>query len=166
MEPAKFKPFSRTHIAREDFEGAAKFIDAARRYTIATIEYEALLHAAIIAYARPFSGNERGSDPPSDAKIDPALVALLGADLALHERILHVRNKMIAHAEVAANPVAIVAVKSNFDVSAGFVTQSRRWHILDEQIDLDVFHRIAKAMSQQCINRQFDIALDHLGFRA
>jgi hypothetical protein len=166
MEPARFKTFSRTHIASEDFKSAARFIDAARRYTVATTEYEALLHAAIIAYARPFSCNELAPDSPSDPRIDPALVQLSGADLALHNRVIHMRNKMIAHAEFAQNPVALVPVKPSFGIAAGFVTQSRRWHVVEEQIDLDAFQRIADAMHQRCINHTFDVVLRHLGYFA
>jgi hypothetical protein len=166
MEPAKFKTFSRTHIASEDFKSVARFIEAARRYTVATTEYEALLHAAIIAYARPFSCNEQGADPPSDPRIDPALVALLGADLALHDRIIHMRNKMVAHADFAQNPVALVPIKPSFDIESGMQTLSLRWHVVEEQIDLDAFKRIVDAMYDQCIKHNFDLLLRHLGFRA
>lgn len=164
MEPAKLKTFTRTHISGEDFKSAARFIDAARRYTVATTEYEALMHAAIIAYARPFSGNEQGADPPSDPKIDPALVALGGTDRALHDRIIHMRNKVVAHAESAQNPVALLPIKPDGFIASGFATQSRRWHVVEEQIDLDAFQRIADAMHQRCINHTFEIVLRDLGY--
>jgi len=162
MEPAKFKAFSRAHIANEDFESVARFIDAARRYTTATTEYEALLHAAIIAYARPFSCNELAPDSPADPRIDIALVKLLGADLALHNRIITMRNKMVAHAEFAQNPVILIPIKPSFDVEAGMATESRRWRVVEEKIDLDAFQRIANAMHEQCIHHTFEIVLRHL----
>jgi hypothetical protein len=95
MEPAKVKTVTRTQISGDDFRDAKSFINAARRHVVGTIEYEGLMHAAIIAYARPFSGNERGRDPPSDPKLDPAVVALDGEDRKLHDRIITLRNKVV-----------------------------------------------------------------------
>jgi hypothetical protein len=66
--------FRRTHISQHDFTRAGEFIAAARNYDVATLEHEALLIAAIIYYARPFSGNEKNKKgekpPPSDPELD------------------------------------------------------------------------------------------------
>ncbi len=150
MEPAKLKTVTRTQISGDDFRCAKKFINAVRGYAVGTTEYEALMHAAIIAYARPFSGNERGTDPPSDPKLDPALVAFEGADRALHDRIISLRNRVVAHAESAQNPVELLPMKSDATIADGFSTQSQRWDVVNELIDLDAFHRIADAMCRRC----------------
>lgn len=157
MEPAKAKTVKRTQISRDDFADAKRFIDAARKNASDSIEYEALVQAAIIAYARPFSGNERGQDSPSDRNLDPAVVALDGEDRILHDRIITLRNKAVAHAASVNNPVEILPLKSEATITDGFSTQSHRWSAAREQIDLDAFHRIADAMVYRCTDHLLDI---------
>jgi hypothetical protein len=156
MEHAKAKTVRRTQISDGDFRCAMEFIDAARRRPIDTIEYEALMHAAIIAYARPFSLNEKSDDALSDPRLNIALVAFDGADRTLHHRIIALRNKVVAHAESAQNPVEILAMKSDATIADGFSTHSQRWDVVNEQIDLDAFHRIADAMCRRCTDQMLD----------
>src|ERR1700682_6106044 len=59
MTDATKRRFNRTHISRRDFAKSIDFIAAATKYELNSPEYEGLLLAAIICYARPFSGNEQ-----------------------------------------------------------------------------------------------------------
>jgi hypothetical protein len=149
--------FNRAHISRRDFKKAIGFIGAAMKHDPASIEYEALMVSAIVYYARPFSGNERGKTPPSDPYLEVDVAQLLGDDdFRLHDRIVKMRNKAVAHSEFDKYPVQIMAVpEPNSD--AGFTASSQSWHVLNERIDLDVFKRIAEALHQKCLNLCFDL---------
>jgi hypothetical protein len=148
--------FNRAHISRRDFKKAIGFIEAAMKHDLASIEYEALMISAIVYYARPFSGNERGKEPPSDSNLMIEVKQLLGEDSDLHDRIVSMRNKAVAHSEFGKYPVRIMAVpEPNSD--AGFAASSRSWHVLNERIDLEAFKRIAEALHQKCLNLCFDL---------
>jgi hypothetical protein len=88
---------------------AMAFIEAAHRHSESTIEYEALLLAAIIHYARPFTNNEGPGNAPREAQrltgVD--VNAVLDGDPALidlHNRIVRLRMKAVAHSESSFNP--------------------------------------------------------------
>jgi hypothetical protein len=158
VDPAATKRrFNRTHISRRDFAKAIAFIDAAANHVINTPEYEALLLSAIICYARPFSGNERGNPAPSDTKLIVDVEGLFGEDFKLHKRMIEVRNKAVAHAEFAYYPVQLLATDSDPDIGRGFASSSQSWHVLNEHIDLIAFRRVAEALHQKCLNNMFDI---------
>jgi hypothetical protein len=85
----------------------------------------------------------------------------LGADYELHKRILRMRHKVVAHAESEHYPVSMLppTVGEPGMRSAGFV--SRTWHPVNEQIDLEAFARIAKAMGWKCRTVLFDATRGH-----
>jgi hypothetical protein len=153
---ATTRRFNRTHISRRDFAKAIAFIDRAATHVINTPEYEAQLLSAIIYYARPFSGNERGSSPPSDSRLVVDIEYLLGEDLELHKRMIEVRNKAIAHAEFAYYPVQLLPRDSDPEIGRCFASSSQSWHVLNEHIDLAAFRRMAEALHQKCLNNLFD----------
>jgi hypothetical protein len=156
VDPDITRRFNRVHISRRDFKKAIGFIEAAMKHELASIEYEALLISAIVYYARPFSGNERGKAPPSDPVLVLDVKQLLGGDADLHDRILAMRNKAVAHSEFGKYPVRIMAVpEPNSD--AGFAASSQSWHVLNERIDLAAFKQIAEALHQKCLNLCFDL---------
>lgn len=156
VDPDVTRRFNRAHISKRDFKKAIGFIEAAMRHDLASIEYEALLISAIVNYARPFSGNERGKAPISAPVLVVNVKEILGEDSDLHDRIVTMRNKAVAHSEFGKYPVRIMAVpEPNSD--AGFAASSRSWHVLNERIDLDVFKRIAEALHQKCLNLCFDL---------
>jgi hypothetical protein len=109
--------------------------------------------AAIICYARPFTLNERPEKGKPLPAADPSLEevdirALLGVNANLHEHILILRNRAVAHSEAEFNPMQL-------DDSM-FV--SRPWHPLHEGIDLAVFGQIAGKLHQHCLNRKADLS--------
>jgi hypothetical protein len=157
MSDATKRRFRRTHISRRDFAKSIGFIDAAAKHDLSAPEYEALLLAAIISYARPFSGNEQGKLPPSDSRLEVDVSQLLGSDFALHERLIEVRNKAVAHSESAYYPVELLPSVPDGEGVRGFASVSQNWHVLNEHIDLVVFKRVAETLHQKCINNLFDI---------
>jgi hypothetical protein len=106
-------------------------------------------------YARPFSSNERGKNPPADSRLATDLVPFEGAQRALHDQIIEARNKAVAHAESVNNPLQPVTTNV---LATGFVTAGRRWHVVNLQVDLDAFEAIAQVMRQLCLNQQLGLA--------
>jgi len=149
----------RAHISLRDFEDAARFIEAAKRHDLASDEHEGLLLAALIHYARPFSRNEVDPNAAADVRLEirggvDAVLKTAG-ELTLHQRIINLRNKAVAHAESEFNPMKILP-KPPRDPAAGvtyLMTSSRRWHAVQENIDLDEFGRIVEAMRAYCMER-------------
>jgi hypothetical protein len=137
--------FRRTHISKHDFRRAGEFVRAAREHEISTIEHEALLIAAIIYYARPFSGNEKDRKkhqppPPSDARLHESLANFEeGEDQILHDRIVKLRHKAVAHAEFGNYPVMLMGEEQRTIVSSA-------WHVIAEQLDLARLKKIANDM--------------------
>jgi hypothetical protein len=145
------KTLRRVYLSTWDFEQARDFIDAALKHDEATLEYRALLLSAIICYARPFSRNEIGKDPAADPKLRGVDVpAVLEADFTLHETIVRLRNIAVAHSASEVNPSERVPTPPGRPGSYGIVFSARRWHPVDEQIDLEAFRRIAETMLRKC----------------
>lgn len=143
----------RAHISEKDFKQALRFIDAALVVNISTVEHEALVIAAIISYARPFTLNERPQKgkplPAADASLEGIdLRALLGVDADLHERIVELRMKAVAHSEAEFNPM-------RFD---GMVFVSRPWHPVGAGIDLAAFRDMTAKLHQHCLNQKADLS--------
>ena len=157
MDAETFKRFHRTQISHDDFEDVVLFIRAARNHFRESPEFEALLIAAIIAYARPFSGNERGRNPPVDSRLAAHLVPFVGIQRELHERIINARNQAVAHAEAIHYPVE--QVPPSEPGTTYLTTTSSPWHVVkDLNPDLDAFEAIAKEMRQRCAIEQFNMA--------
>jgi hypothetical protein len=147
----------RTHISVHDFETAAKFAKAAKGYPASAVEYEALVEAAVIRYARPFSSNEKPGKGKADARlrVNAADILTSQADMDLHKRVITLRNKMVAHAESEFYPTTLLDPVGASRAS-GFAVASKRWHILEEDIDLDALARIADVMRHACLNQMLD----------
>jgi hypothetical protein len=160
MDAAQRKTLNRTHIAKRDFKRAGEFIEAAQRHDISSLEYEALMLAAVIYYARPFSNNEALSDknPPSDRRLKVDAAALLGVDHELHEHILHLRNKAVAHSESKYYYLRIFRSADPSLRGRQIAIKSGHWHPFNEQIDLVAFQRIAHALRTYCRLGRFVLA--------
>jgi hypothetical protein len=129
-------------------------IKAARRHQSDTLEHQALLIAAIIMYSRPFSANEKEKIAAAESRLDEGLVPFKGEKRHLHDRIIKLRNKTVAHAESTAYPV--VYVPSN--QKSKFATVSRRSSIVSPEVDLNTFAAIAFEMMACCVNDSLDLA--------
>jgi hypothetical protein len=117
---------------------------------------EALLRCAIICYARPYSGNEKEAHAAAESNlkgvIDPKAV-LDAAGLALHDRIMNLRNKVVAHSESEFNQANFTDPKAHgFDPATCFLSfESRRWTARHEGIDLGAFEQMAREMRLACL---------------
>lgn len=101
------KTIHRLSITTHDLgqDGCRKFIEELSQYKYGSIVYEALLIAAIIFYARPFSGNERDQNSNADSKVDEkVLQGLTSEEHEMHKILLMLRNKAIAHSEWTHHP--------------------------------------------------------------
>lgn len=142
----------RIHLSAHDFESAGNFIQEARRFKPSDLAYEALLESAVTRYARPFSANERGQ-AKADARLDFDVSTVLADpdDVDLHDHIIRIRNKMVAHAESQFFPSQIL--NPTAPGGTGYSVVSTRWNIIQESLNLDAFGRIAAAMRLACLNR-------------
>ena len=82
---------------------------------------ESLLLSSIVSYARPFSHNEKDEAAEADPKITgDVLEGLSEEELALHKKLIKLRNKAIAHSEWIMNPTHLsengVFLGSEFNV--------------------------------------------------
>jgi hypothetical protein len=150
----------RVLLSKEEFKRATDFIAAARRHDVTSIEHEALLHSAIIFYARPFFNNERGRKASKGAQqlVGIDIEAVLGDDIELHEHIETLRAKVVAHPEAAYNPSQHIPLTIGNADSRGFAFSRRSWYVVNENLDLDAFARTAKAMNHACASHVFNLA--------
>lgn len=134
----------RARISGNDMHQAVAFIDAALALDEATekppgheIARLALEVAAIVYYARPFTGNERTKKtkraPPKGAprlgKVDigpPSKVLGTKEARALHRDALAIRHKIVAHAASRYFPVRIVKafLPDNVEITGDFAIKS------------------------------------------
>ena len=104
------KVFNRLTISRYDFKKCKAFLGklTSNNFRSGSIEFEALLISAIIAYSRPFSGNESSNNAKAASRVDKAILRELTKDeLEFHEKIIKLRNKAIAHIEWENSPTGI-----------------------------------------------------------
>ena len=102
------KTINRLTISTHDWEHCLKFLQELSNHAYGSTTYEALLIAAVIFYIRPFSGNERGKDASADSKVDDkVLEGLTDEECKLHETLLTLRMKAIAHSEWTYHPTRV-----------------------------------------------------------
>jgi len=92
-----------------DLENCLRFLDELKNHTYGSTPYEALLIAAVVFYARPFSQNEKkGSLHPSEPRVPESVLSRLSQDeITFHESVVTLRNKAIAHAEWSHHPAGV-----------------------------------------------------------
>ena len=143
---------SRTRISLDDFAEAAEYLQAMRGGQ-STVVKRALLIAAIIAYARPFSNNEdsRGNRATPILKARPSKL-LTAREQDLHGKLLILRNEALAHSQYDRK-----AIKRLSCSSGGFIMQGRPFDILSESIDYTTFESICSRMKRHCVDQLFDL---------
>ncbi len=152
----------RVKLSLDDFRRAGECVKAARLHPESSIEYEALLHGAILFYARPYSNNEvPKSKLPEEAKKLTGLdiATILGEHAALHARVIMLRNKVVAHAEAEFFP----ATRSEFNLgnqyTQGLSMECTTWHVAEEQLNLEIFELIASKMADATLNHLFNVGI-------
>jgi hypothetical protein len=121
------KTMHRASIAALDLIECARFADAALklerpdRGQLGDVTYNALVCAALVYYARPFSGNEHPNPKKRPRRAADRAVVLSPHYLRklvpsagrrrLHRVAIRLRNKMVAHAESRFFPLEMVGPK-------------------------------------------------------
>jgi hypothetical protein len=149
MQPEIEKRFRRSHISAYDFDRAIDFIKEAHKHKPRSIIYEALMIGAIIYYGRPFSTNERKADALSNARIEKELWDFEDPqEQAFHDRIILLRNKVVAHAEYGPGMYTTNVV--SVDPTGQTSILSNVWRASHEWFDLFKFERVATEMRARC----------------
>ncbi|MBZ5560708.1 MAG: hypothetical protein LAO77_25930 [Acidobacteriia bacterium] len=144
--------FNRHSIAAVDFEKAIEFATAAQKHPANSVEYEALLFAAVVCYVRPFSSNEQSSDAPAASRLSAAAIdGLSEPERQLHDKCCVLRNKALAHSEFALNPTRL-------DSATG-VAMSRPSSLLTPPFDLVGFIGLAETLRVLCQRNRAEYVL-------
>lgn len=134
---------NRYSIALRDFEKAKEYICAAKKQLPSSLEYEALLFAAIVSYYRPFSPNEKSQSAKATSQLHIKDFGFLNnSQSILHQKYRELRNKALAHSEFELNPT-----KFNSDRK---VFSSQPFSLLNEALDLEVFDSTLTQFIELC----------------
>lgn len=145
--------FCRATISERDFEEAEGYLVEYPDST-SIMARKAFLVAAIIAYGRPFTNNEQSSDSKASAKVSLINGHLLtDQEKRMHESLLKLRNKAIAHSEFEYNPVDLGEVAVN-----GISFRADSFEILNEGIDVNAFLVLVRKRKKQAMDTGFETA--------
>jgi len=153
----------RVKLSFDDFKRVGEFLKAARAHPPSSIEYEALLHSAILFYARPFTKNaRRKSKLPDAAKQLTGLniKAILEKDIRYHQKIRKLRDQVVAHADAEFFPATKTEFKLGNQYTQGFSMDCTTWRVADEQLDLEIFELIASKMADATQNHLFNVGVE------
>src|SRR3546814_2517582 len=121
------RQFNRAYISMRDMDRCIESLECAAS-ALESKDYKAaraLITAAVVCYARPFSGNI--DHPRAIAHPSFKLSTLSPEERALHKHVLELRNKVIAHSDAERNPVRL-----NSSSSTGWVAGSKIYDPLAE----------------------------------
>ena len=127
--------FNRAHISAKDFQDAHGYLKHLSQADSDLIR-SALLTSAVVAFARPFTQNERGAAKSNATpSVSSAILrGLLPQELELHARVLYLRHQAVAHSSFSTRPLTQLTVWEH-----GFGVESVPFDILNEQLDVDLF---------------------------
>lgn len=165
MAPSSNPTANRLALLAKDAELALEYLEAlaATRGRTPEIDprgilHSALMHAAIVVYARSFKRNQ-GSSGVADERADLGqLQVSQDSDLmALHSRIIHARDTMIAHSDWDKRR-SVVLDKQRVEGGESFsvlraTTMTQGWEGIDER----AFRRLAGLVREQAERRAFDL---------
>ena len=117
----------------------------------------ALLIAAIVSYCRPFTTNY---GPGALRKLDIAdyLKADHSSDrplLELHQVLMHLRDKVVAHSDFDVQPVTLGA-----RTTTGFTFDRLKVDVLMAPISIDDFRRLCSIVQSRCTDEMHRLAND------
>ncbi|WP_128003582.1 hypothetical protein [Piscinibacter defluvii] len=136
----------RAQIARlilsiNDFEEALGYLYAKPAEDAVAIR-RALLSAAIVAYARPFTQNEADRSTKATSTVALKVKRVLSVEqLQLHNQLLDYRSRAIAHAEHALRPVHYAPLKHPI-----YVAGHQVFDVLAQPIDRPLFAANCEAL--------------------
>jgi len=136
----------RAQIARlilsiNDFEEALSYLFAKPAKDAVAIR-RALLSAAIVAYARPFTQNEADKSTKATSMVALKVKRVLSVEqLHLHDRLLEYRNRAIAHAEHELRPVQYAPLQH-----PAYLAGHHVFDVLTQPIDRTLFASNCEAL--------------------
>lgn len=144
--------FTRAHISARDFNEAREYLQVLRGRRLVSIQ-RALLFSAIVAYARPFTQNERTPTPSTTSQLGVKLnKELTKPELALHDKLVALRNQALAHSEYTQK-----AVRRVMGTPTGFVVQAKLFDVLSEPIDRKLFGELCHKMALFCSRKMMEL---------
>ena len=136
---------ARMILSLNDFEEALSYLYA-KPAANATVVRRALLTSAIVAYARPFSENERGQRSQATAMVALRPKKLLTPEqLSLHNCLLDIRNRAIAHSTSEVRPVIHKVIRPAGSMSGHFV-----FDVMTQSIDRPLFASLCDVLHGAC----------------
>jgi hypothetical protein len=137
--------FARLHISQHDFEEAEEYLDELARQASA-VARRALLTAAVIAYARPFTQNESSSGGKATPQVPGRMLRdFTTSERKLHSRLLDLRSKAVAHSTYASRPIKKVTV-----MQSGFSVEGSYFDLLSEGLDRTLFQAMSRKLRIAC----------------
>lgn len=95
----------RARLSSDDFAEAADYL-AVISTAADDVHRRALLTAAVVAYARPFTNNSSGVEVNATPQLSVRLSKLFSQqEQQLHDELLALRNEVVAHTEYKRKPV-------------------------------------------------------------
>ena len=151
--------FRRFHLSERDFKEADEYlISAQQRHSL--VVRRALLTAATIAYSRPFTKNEQGDEVWATSKIALKLSKILtDTEHGLHEQLLNIRNKALAHSEFSLRPHDLRITSEH-----GYAVSGTHFDIVDECMDTNTFQVICRKLASASQSKKSELsrAIYHL----
>lgn len=147
------RQFHRLLISKKDMEKAIAYLSAAAKtHTAGDSDATAgLIAAAIVAYARPFSGNRNHArvtpNPPHPDRW------LTREEKDLHKRIVELRNEVIAHSDADRNPTKVSEYRDT-----GFLVSSRVYDPIFEVEDIPRFLALSTKVLRSFEDKMFSIS--------
>ena len=159
---------NRTLLSEGDFKEALQFLNCFQALDLSTTDVvvqRALLTAAVIAYCRPFSGNESHDMATGQPAIK--LNTLFSAEQReLHDKLNILRNEAVAHSDYDRRPVS-----HTYGSLTGFAMWGANFDLLKEQLDIAKWEQMCERLIGECfqraiaINREIEF-LDNPSLRA
>jgi hypothetical protein len=153
-DPLKLEAqFNRASISTRDFEEVEEYLTVFRDDLPDPLK-RAVLVAAIVAYARPFTQNDGGGEALATSTLlgNPNRV-LSDEEFSLHEELLRLRNEALAHSDYDRKPSRFVAV-----IGTGFLAKGKPFDVLSERIDVTTFRSMAAKMKNHCTDIRFRLS--------
>jgi hypothetical protein len=159
-EPSLDQKLKRHLISKDDFDQAEIFLIGFNQNQPESVQ-RALLISAVIAYGRPFSNNELLENADASSKIpeEPITKQLSKNQKKLHEGILQLRNKAIAHSESSYNPLEFNHISEDeirwlyrpFDI-LNELNSFNPFKTLLAPLNIDEFRELIRLVRTECVN--------------
>lgn len=152
-KPTPEQIINRSKISFDDFKECLAFLRALNEPDIdgspfSRTKKRALLIAAVVAYARPFTANRKGFRNNTAPSLERSAIETLSEDMrVLHEKLIALRNRVVAHSDADAKPTSYRPGVN------GPIFWGRAPDIIEEGIEVEKFSALAERMKRWCLGR-------------